>query len=152
MSETCPRIKSISWPIDVPMDVDATFLFKIQICMSRSGDVSVFQWNREWFFSTSKVWLLIQCDDEKKVSWHGSKIVYRFRGIRKWLLRWWKRSCWFSKKINVIFSSNWMFPYQGRSSQFLTSPRKFVSSISDWKINLPFSLGIITSFAFSLLE
>ena len=45
-----------------------------------------------------------------EVSWHGQEVVYRFTGIRKRVLRWWKRPFWFSKKIKVTFSSNWDNP------------------------------------------
>ena len=94
--------------------------------------------------SAREVWLWVQRD--------GPKIIYRFTSIRKWVLRWWKRPFWFSKKIPLTFSSNCVFPYQGGCSQFLISSRKFDSSISGWKMNFPFSLGNITSFALSLLE
>ena len=68
-----------------------------------------------------------------EVFWHGPKVIYRFTGIRKWVLRWWKRPFWFSKKIYVTFSSNWVFPYRGGCSQVLISSKKFDSSICDWK-------------------
>ena len=72
-----------------------------------------------------------------EVSWHGPKVIYRFTGIRKWVLRWWRqRPFWFSKKIYVTFSSNSTFPYQGGCVQFLISSRKFDSSICDWKNKL----------------
>ena len=35
----------------VPIITDAAFLHNIQIRLCSSGDVNVFQWNREWFFS-----------------------------------------------------------------------------------------------------
>ena len=60
---------------------------------------------------------------------HGPEIVYRFTGIRKWVLRLWKRPFCFSKKVNITLSLNWSMPY-------LNSP----------------SLGNITSFALSLFE
>ena len=37
--------------IDIPIIIDAAFLHNIQVCMSSSGDVNVFQWNRERLFS-----------------------------------------------------------------------------------------------------
>ena len=51
LGETCPRITQISWSIDIPTVIDAAFMHNIQVCMCSSGDVSVFQWIREWFFS-----------------------------------------------------------------------------------------------------
>ena len=118
----------------MPIIIDAALLLNIQICMCSSGDVNVFQWNREWFFSRR-----VKFDSGFnvmavfEVSWHGPKIIYRFTGIRKRVLRWWKRPFWFSKKIYVTFSSNWVFSYQGGCSQFLISSRKIDSSICDWK-------------------
>ena len=53
----------ISRSIDIPIIIDAAFLHDIQICSWSSGDVNVFQWNREWFsLSASKVWLWVQRD------------------------------------------------------------------------------------------
>ena len=40
LSETCPRNRQISWPIDVPIIIDATLLLDIQIRMRSSGDVN----------------------------------------------------------------------------------------------------------------
>ena len=59
-------------------------------------------------------------------------------GIRKWVLRWWKRPFWFFKKISLTFSSNWVFPCQGGCSQFLISSRKLDSSICGWKNEFSF--------------
>ena len=44
-----------------------------------------------------------------------------------------ERPFWFSKKVNVTFSSNWTRPYQGGCFQVLISSRGFDSSICDWK-------------------
>ena len=68
-----------------------------------------------------------------EVSWHGPKVIHRFTGIRKWVMRWWKRPFWFSKKINITLSLGWSMPYQGGCSQFLISSKKIDSSICDWK-------------------
>ena len=68
-----------------------------------------------------------------EASWHGPKIIHRFTGIRKWVLRWWKRPFWFSKKVNVTLSLKWTRPYQSGCSQFLISSKGFDSSIFDWK-------------------
>ena len=75
---------------------------------------------------------------ENGVSWHGQKVIYRFTGIRKWVVRWWNRPFWFSKKINVTLSLNWSRPYQGGCCQILISSKKFYSSICDWKICFQF--------------
>ena len=118
--------------------------------MSGSGYVNVFQWNREWFFSRR-----VKFDSGFNVmavyeaSWHGPK-VHSFTG-KKWVLRWWKRPFWFSKNVNVTFSSTWSRPYQGGCSQFLISSRCFDSSICDGKNKFSL-LGNITSFALSLLS
>ena len=68
-----------------------------------------------------------------EVSWHGPKIIYSFTGIRKRVMRWWKRPFWFAKKIKVTFSLNWSLPYQGGCSQVLISSEGFDSSICGWK-------------------
>ena len=134
LCETCPRIWQVSRPINVPIIINALLLLDIQICMCTSGDVNVFQWNWEWFFSRR-----VRFDSGfnvmavYEVSWPGPKIIHRFTGIWKWIMRLWKRSCWFSKKVNVTLSLNKSRPYQGGCSQFLISSRDFDSSICDWK-------------------
>ena len=113
-------------------------LFDIQIRMSSSEYISAFQWNREWFFSRR-----VKFDSGFNVmavheaSRHGHEIVYRLTGIRKWVLRLWKRPFWFSKKVNITLSLNWSRPCQGGCSQFLISSRCFDSFICDWKNKLP---------------
>ena len=127
-------MRHISWSIDIPIVIDAALLLNIQIRVRSSGDVNVFQWNREWFFSRRvkfDSWFNVM--EVNEVSWHGPEIIYHFTSIRKWVLRWWKRPFWFSKKIYVTFSSNWTMPYQGGCSQFLISSWGFDSSICDWK-------------------
>ena len=88
LSETCPFIRQISWPIDIPIIIDAAILLNIQVCMCNSGDVNVFQRNREWFSRRVKFdsWFNVMAVYE--VSWHGPKFIYRFTGIRKWVVRW----------------------------------------------------------------
>ena len=128
-------------------------LLDIQIRMSSSGDVNVFQWNREWFLSRR----VIRFDSGFNVmavheaSRHGPEIINCFTDIRKRVLRLWRmRPFWFSKKIPLTFSSNWTIPYQCGCSKFLISSRKFDSSICGRKINSPSSWGNTTSFALSL--
>ena len=89
-------------------------------------------WSREWFFSRRlKFDSGLNVMAVYEVSWHGPKVIYRFTGIRIWVLRWWKRPFWFSKKVTSTLSLNWSMPYQGGCSQFLISSRKFDSSICD---------------------
>ena len=129
----CTRIRQI-WFIDVPIVIDAAFLLDIQIRSCSSGYVNIFQWNMEWFFSRRvKFDSALNVMAVYEVSWHRPKIIYRFTGIGKWVLRWWRRPFWFSKKIKVTFSLKWVFPDQGGCSQFLISSRKFDSSICSWK-------------------
>ena len=71
---------------------------------------------------------------------HGPKIIYRFTGIQKRVVEWWKRPFWFSNKVNVTLSSNWSRPYQGGCSQVLISSRSFDLSICDWEIKFSFFL------------
>ena len=94
-----------------------------------------FSWiGKEWFFSRR-----VKFDSGfnvmavYEVSWHGPEVIYRFTGIRKRVVRWWKRPFWLSKKISLTFSSNCLMPYQGGCSQFLISSNKCYSSICDWK-------------------
>ena len=116
--------------------------FNIQLRSCSSGDVNELQWDREWLFSQR-----VKFDSEfnvmaaYRISWHGPKIIHRFTGIWKWVLRWWKRPFWFSKKIYGSFSSNWVLPYQSGCSQFLISSRGFDSSICDWKNKFSFFSG-----------
>ena len=76
-----------------------------------------------------------------EVSRHGPKIVYRFTGIRKRVVRLWKRPFCFSKKVNITLSFNWSMPYQGGCSQVLISSKGFDSSICDWKNKFSFFFG-----------
>ena len=104
-----------------------------------SGHVNVFQWNREWFLSRrmkfgSEFNVMVVYEACRL----GPMVVYRFTGIRKWVMRLWKRPFWFSKKVNVTLSLNWSMPYQGGCSQFLISSRGFDSSICDWKNKFSF--------------
>ena len=102
----------------------------LETSMYFSGTVNWFLSRRVKFDSGFNV--MAVCEASR----HGPKIVYRFTGIRKRVLRLWKRPFWFSKKIYVIFSSNWMFSYQSGCSQFLISSKGFDSSICDWKNKL----------------
>ena len=152
LCETCPRIRQVSRAIDIPVIIDAFLLLDIQIRMSSSGNVNVLQWNREWFFSRRvKFDSGFNVTAVHEVTRHGPEVVYRFTGIRKWVLRLWKRPFWFSKKVNFTFSLNWTIPYRGGCSQFLISSRVFIRPSAIGKINSP-CFGNITSFALSLFE
>ena len=135
LSETCPRMRQISWSIDIPRVIDAAFLPNVQIRLLSSGGVNVVQWNTEWFFSRRvKLDSRFNVMAEYEVSWHGRKVMYLFTGIRKRVVRWRReRPFWFSKKISLTFSSDWVFPYQGGCYRFLIS-REFDSSICFLKI------------------
>ena len=144
------RIRQISWSIDIPIVIDAAFLHNILVCIS-SGDVNVFQWNRECFFSRrlkfdsgSNVMAVFE------ISWHGPKIISCFTRIRKRVSRWWKRPFDSPRK------STWLSPRIGWSRikvNVLSSwppPINFIRASPTGKMNFPFSLGNITSFALSL--
>ena len=125
----------------------------IQIRSCSSEYVNVFQWNREWFFSRR-----VKSDSGfnvmavYEVSCHRQEIIHHFTGIWKRVLTWWKRPFWFSKKIYVTLSSNWVFPNQGGCSQFLISfqerlifvhlrlEKEFFHFL--WEIWLPFALSL----------
>ena len=131
--------ESDSWSTDIPIVINAAFLHIIQIRSCSSGDVNVFESNREWFFSRR-----VKFDSGfdvmavYEVSWHGPKIIYRFTGIWKWVLRWWKRPFWFSKKIPLTFSSNWMLPVSRWVFPVPDLLQKFDSSICGWKNSIFF--------------
>ena len=89
--------------------IDASLLLDIQIRMSSSGYVNVFQWNWEWFVSRRvKLDSGFNVMAVYEVSWHGPEVIYRLTGIRKRVLWWWKRPFWFLLKL-VDALSRWMF-------------------------------------------
>ena len=123
------------------MTIDAFLLLDIQIRMSSSG-YNVLQWNKEWFFSRRvKFDSRFNVMAAYEVSWNGPKIINCFTGIRKRVVRWWKRPFWFSKKIKVTFYSNWTLPYRGGCSQVLISSKEIDSSICDWKNKFSYFFG-----------
>ena len=68
----------------------------------------------------SKVWLWVSTWWRVyEAARHGPEIVHSFTGIRKWVLKLWKRPFWFSKKVNITLSLKWSMPYQGGCSQFV---------------------------------
>ena len=88
LSETCPRIRQISWSIDIPIVIDAAFKHDIQIRSRSSGDINVFQWNREWFFSRRvKLWIWVQRDGGKWsfLTWTKNHLLlHRPSGSESW--------------------------------------------------------------------
>ena len=90
----------------------------------------------EWSLTLGSTWWRVF-----GVSWHGPQVIYRFTGIGKRVVRWWKRPFWFSKKIKVTFSLNRTLPYRGGCSQVLISSKRFDSSTCDWKNKFSFFFG-----------
>ena len=155
LSERCPRIRQISWPIDVLIIIDTALWLNIEVRMNSSVDVNVLQWKREWFFSrrvTFCHWVQRNGGIWSFLTWTWNQ--FRFNGIQKWVWKWWKwRPFWLSQKIHSTFSSNWVIPYHDGCSQLL------ISSKTNWfvhrrqkKKDFPFSLVGNTSFAMNLLE
>ena len=124
------------------------FLHNIQIRMNSSGDVNVFQWYKEWFFSRrvkfySRLNVMTVCE----VPDMDKKVICQFISIRRWVLIRWNRDSYILKEslcdfllefVDVI--AMWMF-----SDPDLI--QKIDSSICGWNINCPFSMGNIASFA-----
>ena len=151
LSETCPWIWQVSWPIDIPIIIDAFLLLDIQIRMSSSGYVNVLQWNMEWFLlSVSKIWLWVQRDGGvwSFLTWTKSHLIASPASGNVS-----RESCGRDpsdspRKSILLLSLNWSIPYQGGCSQVLISSKGFDSSILRLeKINSPFSLGHITLFS-----
>ena len=123
LCEICPRIRQISWPIDIPIIIDAFLLHDSQIRMCSSGDINVLQWNREWFFSRR-----VKLDSGSTWWWHmkfpdkdqKSFIASLASGNESW-----KRPFSLSKKIYVTFSSKWDVPV---SRWMFSSPEEEVRS------------------------
>ena len=154
LCETCPRIRQVSWPIDIPVIIDAFFLLVIQIGMSSSGNVNVFQWNREWLFSRRvKFDSGLNVMAVYEVSRHGPKShlsLHRhpetsLEVVEETLLTLQESQCYSLLEL-VAAVSRWMFSGLDLLQGFLNRP----SAIGI--INSPFSLGNITSFALSLFE
>ena len=97
----------------------------IQGCMCRSGNVDVFQWNWELFFSRH-----VQFDSGfhvmtvNKVVWNGPTIILGLHHTTMSLEVGWKRPVWFSLKISLFFFSVWEIPDWGGCSQNLISSRE----------------------------
>ena len=152
LCETCPRIRQVSRPIDILIIIDALLLLDIQIRMSSSGYVNVFQWKKEMtLLSASKVWLGVQRDGGiwSFLKWTKSRSsVHRqpetnLEVVEETLLILQESQYYFLLEL-VDTVPRWMF-----SSPDLL--KGFDSSICDWKTNSP-CLGNITSFALSLFE
>ena len=133
--------RQISWTIDIPIIIDALLLLDIQISMSCSGDVNVFQWNRKKFFSRRVKFdcgFNVMAMAVYGVCWHGPKIIHRFTGIRKESWGGWPSPRIGRSRIKVGVLSSWSLP------------ESVIRPSANGKINSPFSLGNITSFALSL--
>ena len=142
-----------TWPIDVPIIIDAFLLFDIQICTSSSGYVNVLQWNREWFFSRrvkfdcSTWWRYMKFPDMDLKSLLASPAS--------------GNELWGSGRdpSDSPRKSRWLSPRIGRCRikvdvlrSWSPPPRGLIRPSAIGKINSLFSLGNITSFALSLFE
>ena len=88
LSETCPITRQTSLDPSIFHQSSMRFSCLNSKLVCSFGDVNVFQWNREWFFSRRvklDSWFNVMAVYE--VYWHGPKII----------------NCWFSKKIKVTF-------------------------------------------------
>ena len=78
-----------------------------------------------------------------EVSWHEPKIIHRFTGIGKWVLKWWKWRPLLILQENPFDLLLEKVPYQRGCSQFLIWSNKCYSSICElilhirWEILLP---------------
>ena len=142
-SETWPRIRQISWPIDIPIIIDASLLHDIQVRTCSSGDVNVLQWNKE-FLSASKAWIWVQRDGgiwrfvaspaSENESWGGGRDPSDSPRKSLWLS---PRIGWSRVKVDVL--SSW------------SPPTNLIRPPATGNMIFPFSLGNIASFALSLL-
>ena len=81
-------------------------------CDCGPGDVNVFQWRKEWFFSRH-----VQFDlgfpvmTVNEISWDRPEIIFGFTIIPRRVLKWsWRRPVRFSSKIILFFSLVWAVP------------------------------------------
>ena len=79
-----------------------------------------------------------------EASRHGPQIIYRFTGIRQWVLRWWKRPFWFFREMTLTFSSNWEFQYKVDVLSSWSPPESLIrpSATGKWMFHF---LGEISS-------
>ena len=131
LCETCPRIRQVSWPIDIPIIIDAFLLLNIQIRTSSSGYVNVFEWKKGMMLlSASKVWLWVQRDD----------------GI-------WSFLTWTESHLSLHRHPETSLEVVEETLLILQeNPCDFLLEMVAEKINSPFSTGNITSFALRLFE
>ena len=88
LSGTCPKKGQVSWPIDIPVIIDAFLLLDIQIRVSCSAYINAFQWNREWLFSwREKFNYGFKVMAVYDVYWNGPRNISCFTSIWKWVLR-----------------------------------------------------------------
>ena len=85
--ETCPCIRKLSFSINVPVIFNMFLRHHIPSGIGSSGNVNVFQWKREWFFSRH-----VQFDSGfhvmtvNKVSWEQPEVISSFRIISCWVI------------------------------------------------------------------
>ena len=153
MCGTCPRIWQVSRPIDIPIIIDAFLLLNIQIRMSSSGYVNVFEWNREWFFSrrvkfdsgfnVMAVWSFPTWTQNRLTLHRHPEMSHEV--VEETLLILQESQYYYlleligRGRIKVDVLSSW------------SPPRVLIRPSAIGKINSP-SLGNITSFALSLFE
>ena len=92
----------------------------IQRCVGSSGNVNVFQWNKEWFFIRH-----IQFDTGfhamtvNEISWYKPIIAFSFTIIKWWVLSsGWRRPVWYSSK-SFFFWTETQLTVAGSSHQIL---------------------------------
>ena len=144
-SEYCIRTRIVFYNITAEHDSTFVFLvFCLQFSIRQCTSV-------EWFFSRRvefDSWFNVKAVYE--VSWHGPKIIHSFTSIRTWVLRWWKRPFWFSKKNQGDF----LLELVGAVSRWVFSVPDLLREV--WFVHLrlenTFSFWNITSFALSLFE
>ena len=74
-----------------------------------------------------------------EVSWNGPKIISCFTSIRKWVLTLWRwRPFWFSWKISLTTSPNWVVPYQSDVLSSWSPPTNFIRPSATGNMKFPF--------------
>ena len=140
--------EKISGSIDVPAVVDAAFWHNIQVCMCSSGNVNVLQWNRERFFSRrvkfdGSIWSFL--------TWTRHRLsLHRHPDVSHEVVE---------KTLLILQESQILLPRRiGRCRikvdvlRSWSRPTVLIRPSAIGKINSPFSLWNITSFALSLFE
>ena len=127
------------------MIIDASLLLDIQIRMSSSGYINVFQWNREWFFSQRvKFDSGFNVMTVYEVSWHEQKSFLASPASG------YESGGGGGDPSDSPRKSLWPSPRIGRS-RILISSGKFDSSICSWKIffRVDFCASIVSNSSMS---